>query len=153
METKTIIKKGVSLTDIGIVTLIGIFGAFVMWSFIGENISQAGITINDTYNDSFTRLEGKQVDLENNVDEIKSSMNNITEADSTIQSAWNGLKGVLAIIKLPLNMYDTAQGTFEISIAIFDFIPSIVKNTIAIAIGIIVVFAFFKLFTNRSTDP
>lgn len=147
------IKKGVSLTEIGLVIVIGIFMVVSMFLFISETTTNASVVINESYNESFTNLQLKSAEIDNTTVEIKSKLNDITEADSTIQVAWNGMKGILAILKLPLAFVDTALESYNILVDMLYFIPPIAINTVTFVITIVLVFALFKIFTNRSTDP
>ena len=102
MVFKTI-KKASSLTGlvISLLIIIGIFiGGFNYYASVAEN---AGVSIDPTHNESAQMLSAAQANLSENIDAIETNLQSVSEADSTWEVAWNGLKGLGNTLKLPLN--------------------------------------------------
>ena len=155
MEIKNITKmnKKGSIKDIMIIVITGIllFSAFL--SFTTDNAVQSGVELPGTYNDSYNRLARTQENLSATTDEIRDSMQDITEADNTILAAFYGMKGFLVIFKLPLKILSPILiGLSTVLDMVGIVTPPEVIIAITIGITIIIVFAFLRFLTQRGND-
>jgi hypothetical protein len=153
MEIKKLeTKKGVKIIDIFMVLLVGIFAFTGIFLFIQDNAEESGIEVDARYTDAFNNLSEEQEDIDELAKELRDSVQDIKEADNAAQVAWNGMKGILAIFKLPLEIWDTAKTSFEIGLSMLDTIPAAPKAVILIALTVILVFAFLRFITQRGND-
>ena len=145
------IKKstGMTLTGmvIGLLIVMAIF--YTGFSFLSDNASDAGITINSKYNETYGNLSASQDSLEENVNTIKDNLDNVSEADNTFQVAWNGLKGLGNVLKLPLRFVDNAVSTFDALIISLDIIPPKIKTLIFIGILVSIVLLILAILKGE----
>jgi len=137
MAYQKIKKSELTMTSmvITILLVMGMFFAGYLW--IKYNSDQSGIVIDSKYDDTFTGLETQQTTLDKDVNTVKNAVKKISEADSTFQVAWNGLKGLGSSLILVIRFLDSAINTAMYMFGSLDFIPK-VYMTLAI-IGIITV--------------
>ena len=150
MAYKKIKKSSLTLTEL-IFSLIIVFGIFsVMFTYLQTNADEAGVVLDPKYNETNTRLEIQQQDLKDNVDAIKENVNDIKEADTPYQVAWNGLKGLGNTLKLPVNFVSTSIDTASAIMIPLDIIPQKIKNLIFIGIVALVIFLILAILKG---DP
>ena len=148
MDNKKI-KSAVTLTEvvIGLILFIGIFTG--MFLYLNKNMTDSGYTIDPKYTDAYNKMNETRVDLEDNVQAIKESFENIGEADSTWQVAWNGFKGIGETLKLPINFLDTTLQATNISFISLDFVPEWAKALIGLGITVLIVFLILALLKGE----
>lgn len=153
MEIKKLnLKKGASILDIFLVTMLFIFGFVAIMGWINSNAVESSIKIPNQYNDTLNSLNENQKGLDTNLADIRDNINDLKEADNIAQVAFNGIKGVLALFKLPLQIIDPL---FEIINQIFVIFYGIDKRIIiAIISGLtaVIIFAFLRFVTQRGND-
>jgi len=142
-------EAGMGELVITVLLVIGIFiGAFL---YIGDNVRTSGISIDSKYNATYTNLTDTQAGIESRTSEIKSNLQNITEADSTFQVAWNGLKGIGNTVSLTVYFVNSALGVWMATTFSIDFIPTWVLGIVFTGILVTVVFIILRLFLQGKT--
>jgi hypothetical protein len=145
------IRKSATMTDIvlSLILLIGMFTGMFLW--LNSNIEDSGVTMDAKYTDAFNQLNGStQTGLYNNINSIKNAIENIGEADSTWQVAWNGFKALGETLKLPISFLSSAIGAMNIGFISLDFIPEWVKALAGMAITVFIVFILLSILKG---DP
>lgn len=153
MENKKLmIKNGATLKDTFLV-IIGFIVAYgIMLAFITSSATQGGVTVDASYNTSYTKLQLDQQKLSNNTDEILSALSNVSEAKIG-DFAYFGLKGMWAVFKSPFTLINIATDSIGISTTLLDFIPDTIKGGITLGLLAIVLFAGIRFATSRNNDP
>lgn len=125
MAFKKIGKKaaGATILNLIICTLIvmAIFTGMFLW--MNFNITSSGATMDTKYNDSYNRMITQQNRLDQNVKDIQTGINSVTEADKSY-FAMNGLKGMLAVLKTPILIADVGKETSSALTSGIDVIPN-----------------------------
>lgn len=145
MVNKTI-RKSSSMTGVvlSVILLIGIFTGMFLW--LNANVNDSGVTMDSKYTDAYTRLNtSTRTGLYKNINEIKESIQNIGEADSTWQVAWNGFKALGETMKLPISFLGSTLEAMNITFISLDFIPEWAKALIGMAITIFIVFILLSI--------
>lgn len=127
--------------------VMGIF--FGCYFYVSENINSAGLTMESKYTSAYGNLSAAQTDLDTNVESIKSNIDAIKESESTMEAAWNGLKGLGNTLKLPINFVDTALSTYSATIPTLDFLPSWALPLIFIGILSFIIFLVLKILKGE----
>lgn len=151
MDTKKINKKGeASLTNlvITIIIVIGVFGT--MFLFLQKKATDSSVILDTKYNDTYNRLNSAQSTLDNNVHAIQTNLDNIKEADSAFQVAWNGLKGLGNTIILPISFISSGVDIASAIVIPLDFVPQNIKS---LAILGIIAFIIFLVLANLKGEP
>ena len=132
-----------------VLIVMGLFFGFYLW--IDANGTDADLTMDNNYTSTYTQLQGRQTELSNSVDELKSTAKNVTEADSSFASAWNGLKGLILVAKIPFQFVDTAISTFDLMITpLVGILPAWAKPLIGIGLLAILIFIIWSIMKG---DP
>lgn len=116
MDNKKINKKAeASLFSLilSMVLVIGVFTGLFLW--VSMNAEEQGVTIDSKYNQTYQAFSSATNNISNNIDEISENTKGITEADNALQVAWNGLKGLGSVLKLPIKFVDSGQTLFDAS--------------------------------------
>lgn len=149
---KVIFKKSAGTlwgVVIGLIIVMAMF--YGMYNFIDDNATEANKTIDSVQELTYTNLTAAEARLQTTQNEIKAGVNNITEADASFGSAWNGLKGLIAVVKLPLNFIDISaavtEGMIESSMGI---LPNWALNLIKLAIAMFILFIVWSIFKGDS---
>lgn len=154
METTRMMnKKGASITSIFMVILIGIVAFIAFFSFVSMNASEASVTIESEYNDSITRFQEYQGETQTVYTDIKNKFSGVTEPQNVVNFFFSGLSGMWAVIKAPLALINIATNAFGDYLSVYTGIipiPSYIIGAIAMAIGVIIIFALIALVTGRS---
>ncbi len=132
---------------ISILIVMGIF--FAGYEYLTEHADNAGVTVDSKYANTYGNLSDASDDLETNVNEIKASLDDVKEAESTFQVAWNGLKGLGNALKLPIVFVSTSIATWSASIMFIDFLPGWALPLIFIGIVAFVVFLILKILKGE----
>jgi len=142
-------NSGATLTSVVISLLIVMGMFFAGYEYLTEHASSAGVTIDSKYGDIYSELENASNELDENVNAIKSSLDDVKEAESTFQVAWNGLKGLGNALKLPVTFVSTSILTWSASITFIDFLPDWALPLIFIGIVAFVVFLVLKILKGE----
>jgi hypothetical protein len=145
------IRKSATMTGIvlSLILLLGIFTGMFLW--LNKNVTDSGITMDAKYTEAFGKLNGTtQTGLYDNINDIKNAIENIGEADSTWQVAWNGFKALGETLKLPISFLTTALSAMNITFISLDFVPKWVKTLSEMAITIFIVFILLSILKG---DP
>lgn len=115
MDNKKISIKKSEATLFGVVlTTLMVVGTFTgLFLYINYHASESNQTIDGTYSVTYQRLNNASNMVDTNINEISTAAKGLTEADNTFQVAWNGLKGLGTLLKLPISFIDAGQETFE----------------------------------------
>lgn len=142
-------NSGSTLTSVLVILLIvmGIF--FAGYTYIENNVNSANISLDSKYNESYGNLTAAQTDLEDNVNEIRDSFDDIAEADNTFQVAWNGLKGLGSALKLPISFVSTSLATWTALVFPLDFLPSWVIPLIFVGVLAFIVILILKILKGE----
>lgn len=143
------IKGASTLTGV-VMSLLIVIGFFLMgFSYLDGQVTQSGVTIDAKYNETYTRLETSQGGIEDNVDAIKDNLNDIKEAETTYQVAWNGLKGLGNTLKLPVRFISSTNDVAEAMDSPLDVVPPKIKTLIMIGITAFVVLLVLSLLKGE----
>ena len=151
MDFKKIRKGSNNLTSlmISLLLVLGIF--FGLYYFLSYNASSSGVSLGNNYTNSITSLNNSQNLISDNIGEIKSNIQNITEAESGFIVAINGFRGLGNILKLPISFV-------TIVIQIYDALSDILHNigipkwiTILFSLGLVgyVVFLILSILKGE----
>ena len=146
MDYKKIKKSQTSLAGItfAIIIAIVIFTAAFYW--IQTNATESGRPVDSMYNESFTNLQNEQNNLSDTITDLRNSASNITEADSIFSVAWNGLKGLVNIFTIPLQLVTIGWQSFEvITSPLAGIIPEWLLVLIRIGIIAIIIFVIIAI--------
>jgi hypothetical protein len=151
METKSIgIKKGASIRDIMLVIVIGIFAFGAIVAFVTDNAQEKEITVDPQYNETYNSLLALQNRIDGLTTDIRNATSSLKEANIG-DFAFFGLRGVLKVMLLPLNILDIAQESFATTFKVTG-LPDSLKAVIALCILIVIIFAVIKFVTSRATE-
>jgi hypothetical protein len=150
MVNKAIKKSSASLTGLVVILLLVIGMFYVGFSYLKTQTDGSGIVIDTKYNETFTRLENSQNNIDNNVQAIKANVGNISEATSIYAVAWNGLKGLGNTLKLPVTFISSTVETSQAIFISLDVIPK--RIVVLITIGLIA-FVVFLVLSILKGDP
>lgn len=149
IEKIKIRKSQNTLTGVGI-TLLIVMGIFIgLYLFILGNVQNAGVTLDSKYSESYKNITETQSTLHNNIEDIRTNLNKVIEAESAIQVAWNGLKGLGNTLKLPISFLSSAQTTYQSIIPTLSFLPSWVTPLVFTGILLFVVFLLLKVLKGE----
>ena len=139
MVNQKIKKPSTTLTGLvlSLIIVIALFSGLYLW--MKWNVEDAGNTVDTKYSEAYANLSETSTSLQENVDAIKTNVQNIKEADSTWQVAWNGLKGLGNTMKLPINFITTGLEISNIMDYQLDYIPAWLKALVIAGIVIVVV--------------
>ena len=142
-------NSGATLTGLifSILIVMGMF--FAGYEYLTEHATSAGVNIDSKYNETYQQLQNASDDLDANVNAIKDSLDDVKEAESTFQVAWNGLKGLGNALKLPVTFVSTAIATWTASITFIDFLPGWTLPLFFIGIVAFVVFLVLKILKGE----
>jgi hypothetical protein len=152
LDIKKINKKAQQSTLTGLVVVmliaIGIFGGIFL--FFQEVMLDNGANIPTKYDDTYGRLIESQQSIDDNVKSVQDSFNDIYEADNVWQVAWNGLKGLGSIIKLPVIFIANGIYIANNLITGIDSIPTFYKALALTGILAAMVFLILALLKGES---
>lgn len=143
-------KSQNTLTGV-VMSLIIIMAVFTAsYLYFAENTDSAGLAVDSKFSDAYVDLNESQSDLESDVENIKENVDDIREADTAYEQAWNGLLGLGNILKLPITFVTTTLKTFySMSNFASEFIPGWALALIYIAITAFVVFLVIKVLKGE----
>lgn len=148
MVNKTI-RKSADLTGLVLIIIL-VLGSFsAMFLYWQKNADDSGVTIDTKYNETYQNLSAAQTDLDKNVQAIKDNYNNMTEAETAFQVAWNGLKGLGNTLKLPISFLSTALATYTAFDYSLDYIPTWIKTLVVIGITAFIIFLLLAVLRGR----
>lgn len=153
MDFKKINKRAAaSLTVVFVVLLLGfalINGAFY---FMSAGVDNYNATIPEQQNETFTNLFSAQDDLDDNINQIKDSVANITVQTGTTQFLWNSFQGLGSILKLPLTLINVGVNSVSALVFGVEFVPSWVQNLIILLISILVALVLIAAMTGGNPN-
>ncbi len=132
---------------ISLLMVMGIF--FGAYLYFEDNVNSAGLTIDSKYSDAYGNLSESQDELDENIQDIKTSLDNVKEATTVVQVAWNGLKGLGSTIKLPITFVSTSLSAFTAIMPTTDILPGWANTIIFIGISAFVVFLIVKVLKGE----
>lgn len=143
-------KKGMNTLTNVVMILILVLGIFFgAYLYIAENVESAGLELDSKYEGAYDNLTTASTDLEENVEEIKTNFDDIKEADNTFEAAWNGLKGLGATLKLPINFVNTVLTTWTSMVPVLDIVPGWVLPLVFIGLLALIVFLVLKILKGE----
>jgi len=142
-------NSGATLTGVVISLLIVMGMFFAGYEYLIEHADSAGVTVDSKYADTYGNLSAASTELDDNVNDIKDSLDDVKEAESAYQVAWNGLKGLGNALKLPVVFVSTAIATWSASINFIDFLPGWALPLSFIGIVAFVVFLVLKILKGE----
>jgi hypothetical protein len=152
MVNQKMIKKSETTLASVVVSLLIVMAIFYGgYLYISANAMDASLTIPANYTDTYDRLQSEEALLKSNVNEIKSAASNVSEADVGFATAWNGLKGLIAVVKVPFNLVSIGQAVTNLMITpLTGYVPSWAIVLIDIGIIMLIVFIIWSILKG---DP
>jgi len=151
MVNQEIKKSETTLAGITFSILIAIVlftGAF-LW--INDNAVESGRPIDAMYNTSYTQLQNQSAQLDRTIGDIRTNLDALKEPDNTFAVAWNGLKGLVNIFRVPLNLISIGWQTFQLMIApLAGIIPMWIINIVALGILAFIIYVIASVFKGDS---
>ena len=134
------------------ITLLVVMGMFYgMFDYISSNYDDVGIVDELGYNQSYADIQESQASLNGNIENIKSSAQDIAEADSNIALiAWNGLTGLASTIRAMFDVIDLAVNVWNALLPGLTFFPTWVKILVEMAIIISIVLVLVGKFSGEA---
>ncbi len=145
-------RGAASLTTVFVVLLLGfalINGAFY---FMSAGVDNYNATIPAQQNTTFTNLFEAQDDLDDNINQIKDSVANITVQTGTTQFLWNSFQGLGSILKLPLTLVNVGVNSVSALVFGVEFVPSWVQNLIILLISILIALVLIAAMTGGNPN-
>jgi len=127
-------KKGSTLTTLVVTMLmvIGIFSGYYL--FFVEQMDNYDTVLDEKYNKTYQSLLQEQADIDEDVNEIKESIQEVEEADNTFLAAIAGFKGLGFALLLLVNFVESGVNIFTAVFFSTDIIPIDVQNLMLIGI-------------------
>jgi hypothetical protein len=129
-----------------ILIVIFIFSAGFYW--ISDNATESGRPIDAMYNTSFTQLQAQQNNLSSTMNDLRNNAEDLTEPDNSFSIAWNGLKGLVNVVRGMFQMVNLGSQTSDTMMTtVSSLIPTWLVGLITlgiIAFIILVIIAIFK---------
>jgi hypothetical protein len=142
-------QSSLALVIFLIIFSMGIFYAGFYW--IEANAEESGRVVDAMYNDSFTSLKAEEGSLNTTIQGIKDGITGVTEADSTFGAALNGLKGLLNVFKLPLNLVSIGWQVVQATLApVTSLFPSWAASLIEIGVITFIVLIILAILKGDS---
>ena len=148
-------KKGVTVLAFFVSALVFILMFGLLFNFVIGNAGDVGLEVEDSINESYQNMLASRGQINETSYKIQTALKAISEAPNTASVAWNGLKGVLTLVLLPLDMINPILGLFDYSLTItsqFTHIPPDIIITITIILLVLFVFAMIRFVMNRGND-
>ena len=139
--------------------MTGVFIAIILtmalfyggYNYINANYTNANVTIPLGYNQSFADVEASEIELNASVSAIKTSVQEIAEADGNLVTvAWNGLTGVAATLRLFVNVIDVGIKVFNAMVPGLSFLPGWAKVLTEMAIIITIIMITLGAFKGEA---
>ena len=142
-------KNAGTLTGV-IISLILVIAFFNgMYFYWERNALDSGQGIASKYNSTSGNISSIQSDLTNNVDDIKSNVEGIREAESAYLAAWNGFKALGNTLKLPISFVTTAIATYTTLEYPLDMIPTWAKALALVGLTAFIVFLILAILKGE----
>ena len=143
------IRKNATLTGIvfSIILAFAIFTGSYLW--ISYNATDSGVVLDSKYSDSYNEILVQQNKLNNTIGDIRDSFEAVTEPTSIYSVAFNGLKGLLSVVKLPIQFVGIAVSTY-LNIGTLVELPSWVKVLIILSITTIIILVILALIKGEA---
>ncbi len=127
-------KKGSTLTTLVVTMLmvIGIFSGYYL--FFVEQMDNYDTELDEKYNETYQSLLQEQADIDEDVNEIKESIQDVEEADNTFLAAIAGFKGLGLALLLLVNFVESGVNIFTAIFFSTDIIPIDIQNLMLIGI-------------------
>lgn len=140
------INKGqITLTGLVVSMLIAIAIFSGMWLYMQQQATVNLVGLDSKYNDTYVRLINSSSSLDNNLKHIRDNIDGVKEADSVYSVAWNGLKGLGNVLKLPISFVSTSIETVSAILIPLDVVPQMYKTLLTMAIIAIVIFLVLSI--------
>ncbi len=150
MDIKKINKKGASSLSGLVFTLIIVIGIFSgMYLFYTDQLSQSDQTLDSEYNDTYQRLLIVQENMDTRVNDIKTTADDVKEADNTFLAAINGFKGAGQAILLLLGFTSDSIDTTQALLISTEVVPSWLQSLIVIGLIAFVIFIVIDVVIGR----
>ena len=149
-------KKGISISIVsvffGILIFIAVFsGLFKFYADQMESANLSGnVSIYNDYNTSYNNVWNKTFDIQEKVQNIRDSLNTITDAQSSASDIFvGGLTGFANTIWLPISLITTVLEIFNLIVLPFAAIPEWALTLASLAILVLLVYAVARGATGR----
>lgn len=141
-------RKSATLTSIvfSIILAFAIFTGCYLW--INYNAIDSGVILDSKYSASYNETLLQQNKLNNTITDIRDSFNAITEPTSIYSVAFNGLKGFLSIVLLPIQMVGIGVSTY-LNLGTLVELPTWVRILIILSITTIIILVVFALLKGE----
>ena len=152
MEIKKLeIKKGATIRDtfLVIILFVGAFGLIGL--FANQTLSDSDVTINNSFNNSYSKLQENQQDTRNLLDEMRNSTAGLKEA-SIGDYAYFGIRGVVTLMQLPISLLSIGKDSISIVETELPIVPEEIKYIAGAFVLILILFAIIKFVTNRGVE-
>ena len=151
METKNMNKYG-SVRDSFIIVILAIACLVALFTFITKNADDAGVSIPANYTTDYNNLIAQQTKLDSQLNEIQDAAQNVTESQLG-DYAFFGLKGIWALMRLPLKFINVATNSLSLSLNFVPAIPQEIKTAIELGIVVLLLFSIIAFMTSRGKEP
>jgi len=144
-------KKGGTLAGVFSSLLLIMALSFGLSGYISYNYESANITEQIGYNESNTKLQLAEDNLNNKIEEIKNSTSKISAADSNVALvAWNGLVGIGQTIILFIGLIDISQSVWSALVPGLSFLPDWVQLLIEMGVVIWIILIIIGALKGES---
>jgi cell division protein FtsB len=150
MVYKKIKRGNITLTGI-IMSLLIIIAIYIgMFSYLQYNANEAGKTIDSKYQSSYDKLQESQAEIDQNNKDIENAFGTVEEADKDFFGL-NGLKGLLAVLKMPKIYISTTKETAEALISSTDegVTPTWLKTLVYIGIATLIILLILAIIKGE----
>lgn len=143
-------KNASTITGLTMSILIVIAIFFGLYFMLDQTYTDIGGVVDPRYQSAFENLSEAQDDLSNSVTRVQDSFNNITQAKNIATVAWNGLIGIGAALKIPIDMIDVSSKALQATVPVLDLFPTWVLTLMQIAL---IAFVVYLVLANLKGEP
>lgn len=132
---------------VGMILVIGIFSGLFL--FYTEQLSNNGVSVDSKYNTTYNQLLEVQNNMDDRVNDIKTTADDVREAESGFLVAINGFKGLGQSLLLLLGFSSDSIDITQALLLSTDVIPSWVQTLIVIILIAFVIFIIIDVLIGR----
>lgn len=151
MDYKKIKKSESSLGGIIFSLFIAIFVFSAGFYWISSNATESGRQVDAMYNTSFTQLQVQQDNLSSSITELRDSAQALTEPGEGFSVAWNGLKGLVNVFRVPFQLISIGDQAMDVTLTpVATLVPEWVITLIKIALVAFIILVIIAIFKGDS---
>lgn len=145
-------KAAVSFTVIFLSLILGFVVINAAYNFMSIGVNKYNQTLPAAQNQTFSALNESQSALDDNIQEIRASVGNITVQTGLLQTFWNSFVGLGAILKLPISLIDVGISSASALILGTEIVPAWFQVLAIMLIVIIIILSVVAAMTGGNSN-